>query len=65
MAKVIRQTRRKIVTRPQRENKMKDARAQVIAANTIPQLRLAVRKLIAANEEMQDRLDKLELKVGR
>ena len=51
--------------RAQRENKVKNAKAEAAAANSVPQLRLAVEKLAEANEEMQLRLDKLEKKIGR
>jgi hypothetical protein len=49
----------------QRPDKVTEAKEKAAAANSVPQLRIAVEVLAEANEAMQLRLDKLEKKVGR
>lgn len=50
---------------PEIPDKVNEAKAKAAAANSIPQLKLAVEELADAVTEVKIRLDKLEKKVGR
>ena len=50
---------------PQVPDKAKEAKAQAAAATNVPQLREAVATLVEAVDALQDRIKKLETKVGR